>query len=404
MSLAGALLSGDVRALARAISLAEDRDPQASQLVAEVQPHTGNAYLVGLTGAPGTGKSTLADALVKVIRDRQQTVGVIAVDPSSPFTGGAVLGDRIRMGRHTLDKGVFIRSMGARGHLGGLAAATREAIHLLDAYGRDVILVETVGVGQSELEISTICDTVVLVLMPESGDAVQSIKAGILEIADVFVINKSDLGGAEKTRRLIQDAIGLGPKQAWRTPIVLASAAREDGIEQVWDAVRAHQAYLTESGTLASRRQQRLKHEVMALVADRAREEARRVLDGDTAVGRRVRENRNGKLNPYALAEEVLERRPVPQPLLRALDCQRTEVEVVIDRQDLVPAEFCELSRRFRQSATWCWHSIGARWASSTGRKMRAGPSRMAITSCSILQSRTRKRFSSLASNMISRR
>jgi LAO/AO transport system kinase len=272
MSLAGALLSGDVRALARAISLAEDRDPQASQLVAEVQPHTGNAYLVGLTGAPGTGKSTLADALVKVIRDRQQTVGVIAVDPSSPFTGGAVLGDRIRMGRHTLDKGVFIRSMGARGHLGGLAAATREAIHLLDAYGRDVILVETVGVGQSELEISTICDTVVLVLMPESGDAVQSIKAGILEIADVFVINKSDLGGAEKTRRLIQDAIGLGPKQAWR-------------------------------------RQQRLKHEVMALVADRAREEARRVLDGDTAVGRRVRENRNGKLNPYALAEEVLEQR-----------------------------------------------------------------------------------------------
>src|SRR3989442_5050176 len=211
MSLAGALLSGDVRALARAISLAEDRDPQA--------------------------------------------------------------------------------------------------IHLLDAYGRDVILVETVGVGQSELEISTICDTVVLVLMPESGDAVQSIKAGILEIADVFVINKADLGGAEKTRRLIQDAIGLGPKQAWRAPIVLASAAREEGIAQVWDAVRAHQAYLTESGTLATRRQQRLKQEVMALVADRAREDARRMLDGDTAVGRRVRENQNGKLNPYALAEEVLDQR-----------------------------------------------------------------------------------------------
>jgi LAO/AO transport system kinase len=309
MSLAGALLSGDVRALARAISLAEDRDPQASQLVAEVQAHTGKAYLVGLTGAPGTGKSTLADALVKVIRDRQQTVGVIAVDPSSPFTGGAVLGDRIRMSRHTLDKGVFIRSMGARGHLGGLAAATREAIHLLDAYGRDVILVETVGVGQSELEISTICDTVVLVLMPESGDAVQSIKAGILEIADVFVINKSDLGGAEKTRRLIQDAIGLGPKPAWRPPIILACAVKEEGIEQVWDAVRAHQAYLTESGTLATRRQQRLKQEVVALVADRAREEARRVLDGDTVVGRRLRENRNGKLNPYALAEEILDQR-----------------------------------------------------------------------------------------------
>jgi len=166
-----------------------------------------------------------------------------------------------------------------------------------------------VGVGQSELEISTICDTVVLVLMPESGDAVQSIKAGILEIADVFVINKTDLGGAEKTRRLIQDAIGLGPKQAWRPPIVLASAVKEEGIEKVWDAVLEHRAFLKESGTLATRRQQRVKHEVVALVADRAREEARRVLDGDTAVGRRLRENRNGKLNPYALAEEVLRHR-----------------------------------------------------------------------------------------------
>src|SRR5256884_5802678 len=230
MSLAGALLSGDVRALARAISLAEDRDPQATELVAELQPNTGKAYLVGLTGSPGTGKSTLADALVKVIRDRGQTVGVIAVDPSSPFTGGAVLGDRIRMSRHTLDKGVFIRSMGARGHLGGLAAATREAIHLLDAYGRDVILVETVGVGQSELEISTIYDSVTLTLMPESGDAVQTIKAGILEIADIFVINKVDLGGAEKTRRLIQDAMALGPKQAWRPPILMGSAPDEEGV------------------------------------------------------------------------------------------------------------------------------------------------------------------------------
>src|SRR2546425_4718958 len=261
MSLAGALLSGDVRALARAISLAEDRDPQASQLVAELQPNTGNAYLVGLTGAPGTGKSTLADALVKVIRDRQQTVGVIAVDPSSPFTGGAVLGDRIRMSRHTLDKGVFIRSMGARGHLGGLAAATREAIHLLDAYGRDVILVETVGVGQSELEISTICDTVVLTLMPESGDAVQTIKAGILEIADVFVINKVDLGGAEKTRRLLQDAMALGPKQAWRPPIGVVSAPEKEGIAKGREAMPSHQADLKERGAPNPRRQERGQQE-----------------------------------------------------------------------------------------------------------------------------------------------
>ena len=306
MSLASALLSGDVRALARAISLAEDRDPQATELVAEVQPHTGRAYLVGLTGSPGTGKSTLVDALVRVIRDRGQTVGVIAVDPSSPFTGGAVLGDRIRMSRHTLDQGVFIRSMGARGHLGGLAAATREAIHLLDAYGRDVILVETVGVGQSELEISTICDTVVLVLMPESGDAVQTIKAGILEIADVFVVNKVDLGGAEKTRRLVQDALAMGPKPAWRSPIVLASAVKEERIDAVWDAILSHRAFLEESGTLATRRQERLKQEVVSIVAERAREDARQTLEGDNPVARRVRENRNGKLNPYQLAQELL--------------------------------------------------------------------------------------------------
>jgi LAO/AO transport system kinase len=309
MSLAGALLSGDVRALARAISLAEDRDPQATDLVAELQPHTGKAYLVGLTGAPGTGKSTLADALVRVVRDRGETVGVIAVDPSSPFTGGAVLGDRIRMSRHTLDKGVFIRSMGARGHLGGLAAATREAIHLLDAYGRDVILVETVGVGQSELEISTICDTIVLVLMPESGDAVQSIKAGILEIADVFVINKLDLGGAEKTRRLIQDALALGPRPPWRPPIVMTSAAKEEGVEQVWQAIDSHRAFLQESGELSTRRQERLKQEVVSLVAERAREDARQMLEGDSAIARRLRENRNGKLNPYSLAQELFRER-----------------------------------------------------------------------------------------------
>ena len=306
MNLAGALLSGDVRALAKAISLVEDRDPAATALVAELEPHTGKAYLVGLTGPPGSGKSTLADALVRVIREQALTVGMIAVDPSSPFTGGAVLGDRIRMQRHALDRGVFIRSMGARGHLGGLAAATREAIHLLDAYGRDMILVETVGVGQSELEISTICDTTVLVLMPESGDAVQSIKAGIMEIADIFVVNKADLGGAEKKRRLIQDALALAPAHPWTSPILLVSATREEGLGELWEAIQKHRQFLKDSGDLQNRRLQRLKHEVMALVAEAAREEARRVLEGDTAVARRLRERHNGRLNPYALAAELL--------------------------------------------------------------------------------------------------
>jgi len=310
MNLAGDLLAGDVRALARAISLAEDRDPQATALVAELQAHTGRAHLVGVTGSPGGGKSTLVDALVRVIRERGRTVGVIAVDPSSPFTGGAVLGDRVRMSRHTLDKGVFIRSMGARGHLGGLAAATREAIHLLDASGRDVIVVETVGVGQSELEISSLCDTVVLVLMPESGDAVQSIKAGILEIADVYVVNKADLSGAEKARRLIQDAVAMAPKKPWQPPILLASAVKEEGIGPVWEAIESHRAFLRQSGGLEERRRERLKQEVIALVAESAREDARRAVEGDTPVGRLLRDNRNGRLNPYSLAADVRAMRP----------------------------------------------------------------------------------------------
>jgi LAO/AO transport system kinase len=210
------------------------------------------------------------------------------------------------MQRHTLDKGVFIRSMGARGHLGGLAAATREVIHLLDAYGRDVIIVETVGVGQSEMEIGTVCDTTVLVLVPESGDAVQSIKAGIMEIADIFVINKADLGGAEKTRRLIQDAMALGPAPAWEPPILLTAAVKDQGGVELWQAIERHWEFLRQSGGLQDRRLQRLKQEVLALVAEQARDDARRQLEGDTPVGRRLRQNPNGKLNPYALAAELM--------------------------------------------------------------------------------------------------
>ena len=306
MDLASALLSGDVRALARAISLAEDRDPDAAELVARLQQHTGKAHLVGVTGPPGSGKSSLVDALVALIRERQKTVGVIAVDPTSPFTGGAVLGDRVRMQRHTLDRGVFIRSMGARGHLGGLAAATREAIHLLDAFGRDVIVVETVGVGQSEMEIAGICDTTILVLVPESGDAVQSIKAGIMEVADIFVINKADLGGADKTRRLVEDALRLAPHSEWTPPVVLTSVSSSQGLGDLLDAIERHRQYLDASGRLVDRRRQRVRHEVLDIVAERAREQARSALDGNGAVARRLRESQNGSLDPYALAAELL--------------------------------------------------------------------------------------------------
>ncbi len=306
MDLQGRLLAGDVRALARAISLAEDRDPAATALVQQLQPHTGRAYLIGITGPPGSGKSTLADDLVAVIRGQGKTVAVVAVDPTSPFTGGAILGDRVRMQRHTLDQGVFIRSMGARGHLGGLAAATREALRLLDAFGRDYILVETVGVGQSELEIAGICDTTLLVLMPESGDAVQTIKAGIMEIADIFVVNKADLPGAERTRRLIQESLTLGvPRSAFTPPICLTAASRGEGLDPLWQAICDHQRFLESSGGLEERRRNRVRQEVIALVAERAREAARRLVDGEGALARRLREAPARDLDPYELAAAV---------------------------------------------------------------------------------------------------
>jgi LAO/AO transport system kinase len=306
MDLHGRLLAGDVRALARAISLAEDRDPAATELVQRLQPHTGHAYLIGLTGPPGSGKSTLADALVAVIRGEGKTVAVVAVDPTSPFTGGAILGDRVRMQRHTLDQGVFIRSMGARGHLGGLAAATREALRLLDAFGRDYILVETVGVGQSELEIASICDTTLLVLMPESGDSVQTIKAGIMEIADIFVVNKADLPGAEKTRRLIQESLTLGtPRSAYTPPICLTAATRGEGLDPLWQAIGAHRRFLESSGGLDERRRNRIRQEVIAIVAEQARNAARQLVEGEGALARRLREAPIHDLDPYLLAAAV---------------------------------------------------------------------------------------------------
>lgn len=306
MDLHSRLLAGDVRALARAISLAEDRDPAATELVQRLQPHTGHAYLIGLTGPPGSGKSTLADALVAVIRGEGKTVAVVAVDPTSPFTGGAILGDRVRMQRHTLDQGVFIRSMGARGHLGGLAAATREALRLLDAFGRDYILVETVGVGQSELEIASICDTTLLVLMPESGDSVQTIKAGIMEIADIFVVNKADLPGAEKTRRLIQESLTLGtPRSAYTPPICLTAATRGEGLDPLWQAIGEHRRFLESSGGLDERRRNRIRQEVIAIVAEQARNAARQLVEGEGALARRLREAPIHDLDPYLLAAAV---------------------------------------------------------------------------------------------------
>ena len=260
---AGRVLGGDLRAIARLISTLEDDPPGAAPLLAALFPHTGNAQMLGITGAPGAGKSTLVDALVRCLRDQGSTIGVLAVDPSSPFGGGAILGDRIRMQDHASDRGVYIRSMGARGQLGGLARATRQAAHVLDAAGYDMVVVETVGVGQSELAIAALADTTVVVLTPGTGDAIQLLKAGILEIADIFVLNKADQQGAPALLRALRAMLHDAPARAW-TPLVVETQAHEGrGIDALRVAIGEHRAHLEGSGELGARRARQLRGELL---------------------------------------------------------------------------------------------------------------------------------------------
>jgi len=300
--LAAEFRAGNVRGLARAISLVEQRDPSVRHLLEELRDGLRRPRVLGFTGAPGTGKSTLVDALVGLLRGRDQKVAVVAVDPNSPFSGGAILGDRIRMQRHALDGGVYIRSMGARGHLGGLSAASREAIRLLGAFGFDYVLLETVGVGQSELEVAAVADTTVVVLTPGQGDSVQMLKAGIMEIADVFAVNKADLPGAQKVVQEIRSMLNMGPKLAWKPPIVMTVAARAEGLEELLEAVERHQQHLETTGEAAERAAERLKDEAADLVGEWARRQARKLLDDDAELSRRLLDDRV----PYAAAEEIL--------------------------------------------------------------------------------------------------
>jgi LAO/AO transport system kinase len=274
--------SGDRGATARLLSMVEQGGEAARDVGRLVYPLGGNAYTVGLTGAPGAGKSTLTSQLISVLRASDSEVAVLAVDPSSPFSGGAILGDRVRMQDHATDAGVFIRSMATRGHLGGLALAAPEAIRLLDAVGKPWILVETVGVGQVEVEIAGEADTTVVVVNPGWGDAVQANKAGLLEIGDVFVINKADRTGVAETRRDLEQMLDLSVVSDWRPPIVPTVAPRNEGISDLWDAVLAHRAHLVETGQLEKRRERRLARELEEIVIRRLEERARSLLRGTT--------------------------------------------------------------------------------------------------------------------------
>ncbi|MER7204487.1 MULTISPECIES: methylmalonyl Co-A mutase-associated GTPase MeaB [unclassified Streptomyces] len=300
---------GRPRAVARLISLVEGASPQLREVMAALAPLAGHAYVVGLTGSPGVGKSTSTSALVSAYRRAGKRVGVLAVDPSSPFSGGALLGDRVRMSEHASDPGVYIRSMATRGHLGGLAWAAPQAIRVLDAAGCDVVLVETVGVGQSEVEIASQADTSVVLLAPGMGDGIQAAKAGILEIGDVYVVNKADRDGADATARELNHMLGLGESRGagdWRPPIVKTVAARGEGIDEVVEALEKHRAWMEERGVLQERRLARASREVETIAVTALRE---RIADlhGDRRLSSLAERIVAGELDPYRAADSLVE-------------------------------------------------------------------------------------------------
>jgi LAO/AO transport system kinase len=298
---------GDHRAVARLISMIENDDPKLREVAAALTPYTGNAQVIGLTGAPGVGKSTTTNELVRALRAAGKRVGVLAVDPSSPFTGGAILGDRVRMQDHATDSGVYIRSMSSRGHLGGLSAAAPQAVRVLDGAGCDVVLVETVGVGQAEVAVASLADTVTVLLAPGMGDAIQAVKAGILEIADVFVVNKSDRDGADATYSDIQGMIALGDRAAgeWRPQVVKVSAARAQGIDDLVTALGKHESWLVEHDQLRVRREARAAAEVEAIALGVLRGRIGSLRHG-SALPTLAARVAAGDVDPYAAADDLL--------------------------------------------------------------------------------------------------
>jgi LAO/AO transport system kinase len=305
--LAKRLLDGDKRALARAITLIENDDPEGWELVHEVYPKTGRARIIGLTGPPGVGKSTLIGALTKEMREADRQVAVLSIDPSSAFTKGALLGDRIRLSDHFLDKGVFIRSMASRGALGGLSEATLQAALLMDASGKDDVFIETVGVGQAEIDIVDHGDTVVLVLMPGSGDSIQALKAGVMEIPDVIVVNKADHPMTDTMVREIRGVLSLGPAVSWRVPIVKTEAAKGEGVAELAEKITEHRAHIEAEGTLEERRARNLRNEVLELAAARLRRRLEATAE-DPAIAELLERVVSRELDPASAATELLER------------------------------------------------------------------------------------------------
>jgi LAO/AO transport system kinase len=311
-NLAQRLLDGDKRALARGISLVENDDPRGWQLVREIYPHTGKASVIGLTGAPGAGKSTLIGALTKLRREAGREIAVLSIDPSSPFTHGALLGDRIRLTDHFLDPGVFIRSMANRGALGGLSEAALQAALLMDAAGKDDVLLETVGVGQAEIDVIDHADTVVLVLMPGSGDSIQALKAGIMEIPDIIVVNKADHPLTDTMVREIRGVLSLAPQRGWRVPIVKTEAHRGDGVAELVERLDEHRAHIEAEGTLSERRHRNLRNEVIALATHRLRRDLEAKLEQDPEFQRLLDEVVARRLDPASAATQILERETAP--------------------------------------------------------------------------------------------
>ena len=321
-SLVAAARAGDPRAVARLISLVEDASPLVREVAAALTPHTGSAQVIGVTGAPGVGKSTTTTALVQGFRAAGRRVGVLAVDPSSPFSGGALLGDRVRMGDHALDDGVFVRSMASRGHLGGLAWSTPQALRVLDAAGYDVVLVETVGVGQSELEVASLADTTLVLVAPGMGDGIQAAKAGILEIADVLVVNKADRDGAEQTARQLRHAVSLGadPHAAavdarWTPPVCRTVASRPDdnGVPELLDRIAEHRRWLVASGEGERRRTARAAAEIEAIALTVLRSRIGD-LGGSSALSALAARVVAGETDPHRAADQLVAGLDAPAP------------------------------------------------------------------------------------------